>query len=51
VLMTIPRMFNFHTKRKHELIADLYIIEKMWSVKPSKTRGKTHTTGAGLSLN
>jgi putative methylase len=27
--MTIPRMFDFHTKRKHEFIVDLYIIRKM----------------------
>jgi len=28
VIMTIPHMFSFHTKRKHEFIADLYVIEK-----------------------
>jgi putative methylase len=28
LLMTIPHMFSFHKKRKHEFIADLYIIEK-----------------------
>lgn len=28
VLMTIPHMFGFHTKRKHEFIVDLYVIEK-----------------------
>ena len=28
VIMTIPRMFSFHTKRKHEFVADLYVIEK-----------------------
>ena len=27
MLMTIPHMFNFHTKRKHEFVVDLYIIE------------------------
>jgi len=27
MVMTIPHMFNFHTKRKHEFIADLYVIE------------------------
>jgi putative methylase len=29
VLMTIPRMFDFHTKRKHEFVVDLYIMEKI----------------------
>jgi putative methylase len=29
MLMTIPHMFCFHTKRKHEFIADLYVIERM----------------------
>jgi len=28
VIMTIPHMFRFHTKRKHEFIADLYVIER-----------------------
>ena len=28
MLMTIPHMFRFHTKRKHEFIVDLYVIEK-----------------------
>ena len=28
VIMTIPHMFGFHTKRKHEFIADLYVIER-----------------------
>jgi putative methylase len=28
VIMTIPHMFRFHTKRKHEFVADLYVIEK-----------------------
>jgi len=28
VIMTIPHMFSFHTKRKHEFVADLYVIEK-----------------------
>ncbi|MBX5327955.1 MAG: METTL5 family protein [Candidatus Bathyarchaeota archaeon] len=27
MLMTIPHMFNFHTKRKHEFLVDLYVIE------------------------
>jgi len=26
-LMTIPHMFPFHTKRKHEFLAELYVIE------------------------
>lgn len=29
MLMTIPHMFCFHTKRKHEFIADLYVIERV----------------------
>lgn len=28
MLMTIPRMFDFHTKEKHDFVIDLYIIEK-----------------------
>lgn len=28
LLMTIPKMFDFHTKAKHEIIVDLYVIEK-----------------------
>lgn len=28
MLMTIPHMFSFHTKRKHEFAVDLYVIEK-----------------------
>jgi len=28
MVMTIPHMFRFHTKRKHEFIADLYVIKK-----------------------
>lgn len=27
MLMTIPHMFRFHTKRKHEFMVDLYVIE------------------------
>lgn len=29
MVMVIPYMFNFHKKKKHEFIADLYIIEKL----------------------
>ena len=29
MLMTIPRMFDFHTKIKHEFVVDLYVIEKI----------------------
>ena len=29
LLMTIPRMFDFHTKMKHELVVDLYLIKKI----------------------
>ncbi len=28
MLMTIPRMFSFHTKMKHDFVIDLYIIKK-----------------------
>ena len=28
VLMTIPRMFDFHTKAKHEIVIDLYVIRR-----------------------
>jgi len=27
MLMTIPHMFNFHTKRRHEFVVDLYVIK------------------------
>ncbi len=27
MLMTVPHMFNFHTKRKHEFVVDLYVIK------------------------
>ncbi len=29
MLMTIPRMFDFHTKLKHDFVVDLYVIERM----------------------
>jgi putative methylase len=29
MVMAIPYMFNFHKKKKHEFIVDLYIIEKL----------------------
>ncbi len=29
MLMTIPRMFDFHTKIKHEFVVDLYVIKKV----------------------
>jgi putative methylase len=28
MLMTIPRMFDFHTKMKHDFVVDLYVIKK-----------------------
>jgi predicted RNA methylase len=28
MLMTIPRMFEFHTKLKHDFVIDLYVIKK-----------------------
>lgn len=27
MLMTIPHMFNFHVKRRHEFVVDLYVVE------------------------
>jgi len=27
MLMTIPHMFNFHAKRRHEFVVDLYVVE------------------------
>ena len=29
MLMTIPKMFDFHTKLKHDFVIDLYVIKKM----------------------
>jgi putative methylase len=29
MLMSIPRMFDFHTKSKHEFVVDLYVAERM----------------------
>ena len=29
MLMTIPRLFDFHTKAKHDFIVDLYVIESL----------------------
>jgi putative methylase len=29
MVMTIPHMFSFHTKRKHEFIADLFVIDRI----------------------
>jgi len=29
MLMTIPRMFDFHTKLKHDFVIDLYVIKKL----------------------
>jgi len=28
MLMTIPRMFEFHTKLRHDFVIDLYVIKK-----------------------
>ncbi len=28
LLMTIPRMFDFHTKLRHDFVIDLYVIKK-----------------------
>ena len=28
VLMSIPKMFDFHTKLKHDFVIDLYVIKK-----------------------
>jgi putative methylase len=27
MVMTVPHMFNFHTKRRHEFVVDLYVLE------------------------
>jgi putative methylase len=32
MVMTIPHMFSFHSKRKHEFVVDLYVIEKRRTV-------------------
>jgi putative methylase len=29
MLMTIPRMFEFHTKERHDFVVDLYVIERL----------------------
>jgi putative methylase len=29
MLMTIPRMFDFHTKLKHDFVIDMYVIERL----------------------
>lgn len=29
LLMTIPRMFDFHTKERHDFVIDLYVIERL----------------------
>ncbi len=29
MLMTIPRIFDFHTKLKHDFVVDLYVIERL----------------------
>jgi predicted RNA methylase len=31
MLMTIPKMFNFHRKLKHDFVIDLYILSKKQS--------------------
>jgi len=28
MVMTIPRMFDFHTKLKHDFVIDMYVIKK-----------------------
>ena len=28
LLMTIPRMFEFHTEKRHDIVVDLYVMEK-----------------------
>jgi len=30
LLMTIPRMFDFHTKSRHDFVVDLYLIKRNW---------------------
>jgi predicted RNA methylase len=29
MLMTIPRMFDFHTKARHDFVVDLYVIRRI----------------------
>ena len=29
MLMTIPKMFDFHTKLKHDFVVDLYVIKRL----------------------
>jgi putative methylase len=29
MLMTIPRMFEFHTKTRHDFVVDIYVIERL----------------------
>ena len=29
MLMTIPKMFDFHTKLKHDFVVDMYVIKKV----------------------
>jgi len=31
MIMSVPHMFDYHTKKKHEFLADLYVIEAGWS--------------------
>jgi predicted RNA methylase len=28
LMMTIPHMFNFHLRKKHEFVVDMYIVER-----------------------
>lgn len=39
LLMTIPRMFDFHQKVKHDFVVDLYIIGKAWKANENLASG------------
>lgn len=45
MLMTVPHMFDFHTKKKHEFVVDLYVIEgtrhsSRWESKTAPNQSK-----------
>jgi len=42
IVMTIPHMFEFHTKKQHEFLTDLYVIER---------RRKNHSYPLGSNLS
>jgi predicted RNA methylase len=38
MLMTIPHMFDFHTKRRHKFAVDLYVIQARAQTSPHEVR-------------